>query len=506
MNGDLHLAPAPTPTVSADTVAAVDLGSNSFHLIVGRTLNGQLQVLDRLQETVRLAGGLDARDRLNTDTRRRALGCLERFGQRLRGLARSNVRAVGTQTLRRMRGAAAFLASAERALGYPIEVISGQEEARLIYHGVARQLPDERKRLVIDIGGGSTELILGQAGQIARAESLRMGCVVDSLRYFKRGAIRQKNFERAEAAAQLLLTPLVADLRKLGWQEAIGTSGTIRAVATVLAAEGLGAGDVTAVGLKALRDRVLDDELKPLDLRGLSAERAPVFAGGLAILCACFTVLGLDRLRVADVALREGLLYDLLGRLRDADVREQTITALAQRYHVDLTQAARVAATAQQLHQAMAGDWGLTVDDGRLLVRAARLHEIGLAIAHDRYHKHGAYLLRHSELPGFSLAEQEELAALVRSHRRRFAGDAFADFPRARRRQLRRLAILLRLAALLHRSREDGGLPPVKLSADDRRLKLRFPRGWLKQQPLTQADLASEARYLAKARLTLDYG
>ncbi|HEX9626915.1 MAG TPA: exopolyphosphatase [Acidiferrobacterales bacterium] len=501
----LSLLPALDARRSAETIAAVDLGSNSFHLVVAQADDGKIRVIDRLQEMVRLAAGLDARNRLSGPARQRALDCLARFGERLRGLPGHAVRAVGTNTLRRARDADKFLRRAERALGHPIEIISGQEEARVIYQGVARELPDDgERRLVLDIGGGSTELIIGEGRRALLTESLSLGCVTLSRAHFATGRITPKALSAAETGARLELQPIEAQFRTHGWTAAYGSSGTLRAVASVIETQRWGDHGITPATLKRLRDALLAaGHVDQLALAGLSPERAPVFPGGLAILAAVFEALGIERMRVSGGALREGLLYDLVGRIRHEDVREQTIRDLSARYQVDVRQAERVAATAQRCLAQVAADWQLDEADGRMLAWGARLHEIGLAIAHNKYHRHGAYLVENSNLPGFSWQEQRLLAALIRGHRRRLPRDLFDALPRAQRRSARRLCLLLRLAVLLHRGRGDVELPALRLEADKRSLMLRFPRGWLGRHPLTREDLVREAVYLQAARLEL---
>jgi exopolyphosphatase/guanosine-5'-triphosphate,3'-diphosphate pyrophosphatase len=486
-------------------VAAVDLGSNSFHMIVARVVDGQLHILDRIQEMVRLAAGMDEKNRLSKEAQKKAIDCLERFGQRLRDMPPGAVRAVGTNALRRARNSAKFLARAGRALGHPIEVISGREEARLIYLGVARDVAEDGPRLVVDIGGGSTELIVGEGLKAKAMESLYMGCVSLSEAHFADGAITKTALRGAETAAHLELEPVAAQFRA-GWQSAIGSSGTIRAIAAVVKAAGWSEQGITKESLGKLRRALLEaGHVERLALSGLNTERAPVFPGGVAILTAVFEALGLERMRVADSALREGLLYDLHGRIRQEDVREQTIAALSSRYHVDAAQAARVARTARVCLEQAARSWKLTDDEAAALTWAAQLHEIGLAVAHTQYHKHGAYLARHADLAGFSRTEQVVLAALIRAHRRKFPVEEFELLPKVQGKRAARLALLLRLAVLLHRARTDAALPAFKLAAHKNKLELRFPRGWLEQHPLTQADLAQEAQYLRAARYRLTF-
>lgn len=493
----------------ASTIAAVDLGSNSFHMVVARPVNGHLNVLDRLRESVRLAAGLDVNGELDAAAQQRAIACLERFGQRLRDMPPGSVRAVGTNTLRKAHNSDAFLEAAAAALGHPIEVISGLEEARVIYLGVSHSLPaSPGQRLVMDIGGGSTELIIGEGFEPIYMESLYMGCVSLSQEHFSDGNISAKAMRRAEIAAGQELQAIEQDYRRLGWGSAVGSSGTIRAVGDVLQAMGWSDGGITLSALHRLREAMIAaghvDRL--VNLQGLPAERAPVFPGGVAILIATFAALGIERMQVSDGALREGLLYDLMGRIRHEDVRGRTIAALSDRYHVDKAQARRVHATATYaLHQVMQA-WKLEEECAvSLLEWAAQLHEIGLAVAHNGYHKHGAYLLEFSDMPGFSRQEQKALSALVRSHRRKFAPAVFRVLPEAQRERLMRLSLLLRLAVLLHRSRADIPLTPFHMEADGKSLTVRFPAGWLELHPLTQADLAQEAEMLKEGKFKLAF-
>jgi len=491
---------------SAEVIAAIDLGSNSFHLKVARVVDGQLAVIDRMRETVRLAAGLNDSNELDEEACRRAIGVLEQFGQRLRDVASHNVRAVGTNTLRRARRAKAFRADCEAALGHPIEIISGREEARLIYLGVAHSIAqNEGKNLVVDIGGGSTELIIGQRFEPLSTESLYMGCVGMSREFFPGGSIDARGMRRAVLAARQELEYVEEPYRRMGWDTAIGSSGTIRSVYQIIQNEGWSRKGITAKGLGKLRDAVVSagrsDKLK---LRGLDPKRAPVFVGGLAVLIAVFDGLQVRRMTCADGALREGLLYDLIGRMDYKDVRGATIDDLCRRYRVDQEQARRVAETALFLLERVAKPWNLTDErDAHLLEWAARLHEIGLDIAHSQYHKHGAYVLRNADLPGFSNQEQAEIAALVRVHRRKFATQLFDDLPRSRRTRLLMLTVLLRFAVAMHRGRYDVQLDDVAVEASTDNLLVTFPPGWLAAHPLTEADLAREGAYLKAAGITL---
>jgi exopolyphosphatase/guanosine-5'-triphosphate,3'-diphosphate pyrophosphatase len=489
-------------------VAAVDLGSNSFHLIVAQVHDGSLHVLDRLQEMVRMAGGLDARNNLTPAARARALDALARFGERLRGLPKTSVRAVGTNTLRRMRNAEAFLAAAERTLGHPIDIIAGREEARLIYQGMAHSRPDDgQRRLVVDIGGGSTELIIGESLEPLTMESLHMGCVSLTHNHFPDGALTAKAMRRAETAARLELQPVEAQFRR-GWEVAIGTSGTIRAIRAVLRGERWTDGTITRAALLLLREALIESKhIEHLALAGLNPERAPVFAGGVAILLSVFEALGIERMQVADGALREGLLHDLIGRFTHHDIREQTVNSVSTRFRTDPVQAGRVARTSAHLLAQVKRAWKMDAANARLLGWAARLHEIGLVVAHNQYHKHGAYLVEKADLPGFSRQEQQLIAALIRGHRRKFPLDVFGMLPVAQHQTVHRLCVLLRLAVLLHRARQDIELRGLRLSTDNKRaLRLRFARGWLRRHPLTQADLEQETAWLRAAGWRLKVG
>ena len=488
-----------------DSLAAVDLGSNSFHMVVARVVHGQPHILDRLRERVVLASGLTKEKRLSEDVQAVALECLERFGQRIRDMPRGSVRAVGTNALRQARNAREFLGRARKALGHPIEVISGHEEARLIYLGVAHTLADTGgRRLVVDIGGGSTECIIGERFEPLQVDSLYMGCVTWSRRFFSSGAIDRDRFRRAQIAAMLEFQPILRRYRALGWQECAGSSGTILACAEVLRQNGWAEGGITPKGLRRLRKALVAaghaDELR---LPGLDPDRATSFAGGVAILLAAAESLGVDRMRPSTGALREGLLYDLLGRIGNEDVRVRTIRAFARRYHVDVEHAARVERTALDGFAQVAEAWALDEEARSYLSWAAQLHEIGLDVSYGGYHKHGAYLAANADMPGFSREDQEILAALIRFHRRKLGAAPFPDVPKGAARTVTRLGMLLRLAVVLHRSRTQQPLPPLRLQASEPGLAIAFPKGWLERHALTRTDLEEEAAFLREAGLAL---
>ncbi|TAN49609.1 MAG: exopolyphosphatase [Methylococcaceae bacterium] len=493
---------------SPEVVASVDLGSNSFHMLIAQWRDGQLHTQDRLRDMVRLGAGLSKTGELAEEVQARALVSLERFGQRVKNLPSGSVRAVGTKTLRTATNIAAFLVQAEQALGHPIEIISGIEEARLIYLGVARSLAfDDKRRLVIDIGGGSTEYIIGESMTPSYKESLDMGCVSMTRRFFADGKITAKSFRRAVIAAQQELEPFARQLHSGCWQEAIGASGTLRAVQKIVLAQGWSNHGITPISLEKLGEAVIAcGHIDKLRLPELNPQRAPVFPGGLAILCATFTTLGMTRMTVSDGALREGLIYDLLGRFRHEDVRAHSVELLAKRFHADEAHAGRIIDTLRQFLAQIRLDPMLDAEEVLQWVTwAAQLHEIGLDIAHNQYHKHGAYVVENADLPGFSQQDQKLLAALVLAHRRKLPGKLFKELAAPWNRHAPTLAWLLRLAVLLHRGRHSDPLPPLRLALGENHLSLSFPDHWLAQHPLTEADLSQEAAYLAEAGVDLKY-
>ncbi|HEY2591957.1 MAG TPA: exopolyphosphatase [Steroidobacteraceae bacterium] len=482
-----------------DILAAVDLGSNSFHMVVARYSHGQLVIIDRLREMVRLASGVEENGRLDKDVAARSLACLERFGQRLRAMHANSVRVVGTNALRLARRKQAFLERAREALGHPIEIISGREEARLIYSGVAHTMPSEPgRRLVLDIGGGSTELIIGEGLSPLELESLQMGCVSSSERYFRDGKVSAKRIARARLAARLELEPVQAAFRSRGWEQTAGSSGTIRAIGDALREMDPQATAITPAGIERLLARLAEaGSVRELKLSSITEERRPVFPGGIAILAEILEGLDIRELRVADGAMRDGLLYDMVGRFTDEDARERTVRAMQRRYHVDLAQAERIEATVLEFLRRTRAAWRLEAPLADLALKwAARLHEIGLDVSHSGYHRHGAYLLENADMPGFPREEQQLLARLVGGHRRKLTLEGLDELIPPWDRQAVHLILLLRLAVLLHRGRSPAAFPPIELAAKPRSLELAFPARWLKDHPLTSADLQQEIDYL----------
>lgn len=474
-------------------LGALDLGSNSFHLLVAQETNGRIQVLDKHKEMVRLAAGLDENSQLSKQACERALNCLGRFAQRLRPLEIENVRVVGTNTLRKAQSKN-FLQQAEAILGHKIDIISGHEEARLIYLGVCHDLgTTQQRRLIVDIGGGSTELVVGQKLTPELLESLYMGCVSMTQKCFANGKITNSNFAHAIEQSLIKLQPIAKQYIQKGWQVAIGTSGTINTVADVIARQ-FDSTTITAELLDELRHRLCKfSSMEAISLDGLSEERKPVFAGGVAILSGVFQALGISEMSTSQSALREGLIFDLIGRQHHDDARDHTVEHLMNRFSVDHSQAREVRETAIGLLAQVALNWNLAYPRTKhLLAWAADLLEIGMDIAHSGYHKHGAYLIDNMDLPGFSDEDRTQISTLVRAHRRKISRDGFNDDDL----YLPRLACLLRIAALLHRNRSHESLPHINAAADNEKLELLIPKKWLKDHPLTALDLDNEKAYL----------
>jgi len=476
-----------------ETLAAVDLGSNSFHLLVGRIVDGQIYPLDTLREQTQLAAGLTADKRLDRASQARALEVLAQFRERLRGLPRDAVRAVGTNALRIAKNSAAFLREARETLGFPIEVIAGREEARLIYLGVAHALPPaENKRLVVDIGGGSTELIVGQGLKPKLLESLYIGCVSSSLRHFPEGRIDKKSLKAAMLEARQELAVVARRYRRSSWQEAVGSSGTARSIEGILVENKYAENGITRDGLDRMWDLLIDaGRADPDRIPGLKSARAPVLPGGFAIMYAIFEELDIAQMTVSEAALRHGVLYDLLGRVMHHDMREATATQFMRRYQVDAAQAARVSELAIRIYDQLAGkNAGEDDPDRKLLDWAARLAEVGLSIAHAQYHKHSAYVLSNADMPGFSRVEQQRLARIVLAHRGKLEkvrtdGIENGDW---------NLVFALRLASTLLRRRTRVRLPALRAIAGDARYSLELPKSWLARNALTAAALESETR------------
>jgi len=471
-------------------LAAVDLGSNSFRLQMGRANGRHIQLQGYWKETVRLAAGVGADQRISRKAMDAACECLARMNERLRGLAPEQVRAVGTQTLRDAPNSDEFLLEAQHALGYPIDVISGREEARLTFEGCMHSVPPSKEpRLVVDIGGASTELIVGTGFEAAAAESFKVGCVNTTLRFFRDGELDRGSFRKAQVAAAAEIEESVSVFSRAHWHEAFGASGTVGAAAELIRQVGWGDGSViTAAMLLNLRQLLIEyGEVRRLKLPGIKPERAQVLAGGIAVLAAVFDTLGVTELVPARGGLRLGLLYDLLGRRERHDLRDATVARLQKRFDVDRAQAQQVARIARELHDALyptAGD-----EDVKRLAWAAALHEVGFAISHNDHHKHGAYLVGNADMAGFSTSDQQRIATLILAQRGnlRKVAEALADPARAAK------ILALRLAGILCHARRPVRLPGWMLRAVRGGFELRLDEEWLARHPLTQFLLDEEA-------------
>ncbi|GDY26259.1 MULTISPECIES: Ppx/GppA phosphatase family protein [unclassified Agarivorans] len=483
-------------------LAALDLGSNSFHLIIADWEDGELKVRDKVKEMVRLGWGLQDDGSLDAAAWNRAQACLERFGERLREFKPGSVRVVGTKTLRSIIDADVFLQAAEQRLGHPVEVISGEEEARLIYLGVAHyKAPTNGPRMVIDIGGGSTEVTLGEGMDLKLKESLDMGCVSITKRFFKSGRVTKNRLLKASVYCSQQLLPVADDFLEHGWNECLGASGTIKAVAKVCVDNNFCENEIQLSGLDAIVEHYLEAGECNLPLKGLSEERQPVFLGGVLVLQALFQALGITSMHAAESALREGLLYELKGRLEHSDIRPSSVQRLAERYHVDSQFSGRVDTTCQLLLNQVAETWSLDeVETNKLLTWASQLFLVGLDVAHSDYHKHGAYIVEHVDLAGFSRLEQQQLAALVLAHRRRFP---VKQFP-LQNTDLLKACLILRLSVIFNRGKRRQTLPELQFRAAGQQMSLLLDQQWLQNNPLTRADLENEQQYLSQIDYKLD--
>jgi exopolyphosphatase/guanosine-5'-triphosphate,3'-diphosphate pyrophosphatase len=485
-----------TDTNSQEIIASVDLGSNSFHMLVARVDDtGNLHPIDKLKEMVRLRGGLDNNNNLSKEAEERALDCLSRFGERIRHLPADRVRIAGTNTLRTMKDAQSFQRKAKKRLGHSIEIIGGREEARLVYLGVAHTLSDDHgKRMVVDIGGGSTEFIIGDEFKPKHLESLNMGSVSVTQRYFPDGSLKKKLWKKANTALRLEIMPIQKQFDQSQWEISTGSSGTIKATRKIILELGLEKFGITLYALHTIRDIMIKaGHFNNLELPGLKSDRAPVYAGGLAVLIAIFESLHIKQMTVSDGALREGLLYDLIGRIHHEDVRDKTSKSLAKRFNIDPLQAEQVKTTALHLFDQVRKKWDLPKTSRAILAWAADLHELGMSIEHNKYHQHGAYILEFAYTPGFSRRDKLWLALLTATHRRKIEPNLFHRLPDKHVSTVQRLCILLRLSVLLHRSRKNESvLPRVKVKENE--LKLHCTS--LSARPMLMADLQREKKWI----------
>ena len=478
-------------------LAAIDMGSNSFHLMVSRIVDGRLQVVDRLKERVRLADGMDENKVLSEESMKRGLDCLALFAERMQSIHPDHIRVTGTYTLRVAKNSQTFIDRARALLGHPIEIISGLEEARLIYQGVSHTQHTQGRILVIDIGGGSTELIIGEKYQPMALTSRKMGCVTFTKEFFGSGKASEKHFNAAILEALHQLEPILTQFTTLNWNQCLGSSGTIKTVKELLLAQG-GDGSITLEGLESLKNQIIQQKyFADLNLPGLTDDRRPVIASGVAILLALFQGLGIETMEYSDGALREGILYEFVSRQEHQDIREKTAKGLADMYHIDLLQAERVRQTALRIFDCIAESWNLPAEQMRpLLSWAATLHEIGLVINFSAIQKHSAYILQNSDLPGFNQEEQQALTALVRFHRKTFKAYEFSSIPNYDDEALWKTIRILRLAVALNHRRLDNILPTFDISIVDENTLLSLPESWADNNKLLMQNLEREQKYL----------
>ncbi|MEP0072325.1 MAG: Ppx/GppA phosphatase family protein [Marinomonas sp.] len=490
-----------------EKIAAIDLGSNSFHMVTAQVTHGQLRITGEFGEKVQLAAGL-VNSHLDDEAQQRGLDCLAQFAQVIADMPAGSVRVVGTNALRVAKNRYDFIGKAMDIMSHPVEIIAGREEARLIYVGVSRTMDHgDAKRLVVDIGGGSTEFIIGQQLEPILTESLHMGCVSFKKRFFDDGVISKANFQKAVTAARLELLSIQDDYLDESWDVAIGSSGTAKAAFNIIKENNWGKKGITPKALKQIQKALFTaGHADNIDLVGLKPERKNTFAAGIAILTAVFECFSIKQMDFSNGALREGVLYDIMGRYAETDIRERTVNYMLNQYHIDTEQAKLVTHTALSALAQVKDDWNLnSISSEDLLRWAGLLHEVGAGISHSRYHKHGAYIIKESDMPGFSQQEQQALANLILRHRRKFTQSLDYRFTKSDQQDLDGLSILLRLSILLHDDRKEGDMPIFTLKADGKSLHAEFLPEWLDGRPLTLANLQREAEALAVAGYTLTF-
>ncbi|WP_410684885.1 guanosine-5'-triphosphate,3'-diphosphate diphosphatase [Citrobacter europaeus] len=469
---------------STSLYAAIDLGSNSFHMLVVREVAGSIQTLTRIKRKVRLAAGLNSDNVLSVEAMERGWQCLRLFAERLQDIPQPQIRVVATATLRIAVNADEFIAKAQEILGCPVQVISGEEEARLIYQGVAHTTGGADQRLVVDIGGASTELVTGSGAQTTSLFSLSMGCVTWLERYFTDRNLAQENFDEAEKAAREVLRPVADKLRFHGWKVCVGASGTVQALQEIMMAQGMDE-RITLAKLQQLKQRAIHcGRLEELEIEGLTLERALVFPSGLAILIAIFTELNIQCMTLAGGALREGLVYGMLHLPVDQDIRSRTLRNIQRRFMVDTDQANRVTQLAVHLLEQVKDEWHLEAISRELLQSACQLHEIGLSVEYKQAPLHAAWLVRNLDLPGFTPAQKKLLATLLLNQTNPVDLSSLHQQNAVPPRIAEHLCRLLRLAIIFAARRRDDLVPHITLQAQDEDLMLTLPEGWLEHHPL----------------------
>ncbi|MEO3992388.1 guanosine-5'-triphosphate,3'-diphosphate diphosphatase [Pseudocitrobacter cyperus] len=475
--------------------AAIDLGSNSFHMLVVREVAGSIQTLTRIKRKVRLAAGLSSDNILSAEAMERGWQCLRLFAERLQDIPQPQIRVVATATLRLAVNAQTFLDKAQEILGCPVQVIRGEEEARLIYQGVAHTTGGDDRRLVVDIGGASTELVTGKGAQTTSLFSLSMGCVTWLERFFTDRNLAQENFDEAEKAAREVLRPVADELRTHGWKVCVGASGTVQALQEIMMAQGMDE-RITLAKLKQLKQRAIQcGRLEELEIEGLTLERALVFPSGLAILIAIFTEMNIQCMTLAGGALREGLVYGMLHLAVDEDIRSRTLRNIQRRFIVDTEQAARVSQLASHFADEVNTQWDIEPLSRELLLSACHLHEIGLSVDFKQAPQHAAYLVRNLDLPGFTPAQKKLLATLLLNQTNAVDLSSLHQQNAVPPRVAEHLCRLLRLAIIFANRRRDDLLPEITLTANEETITLTLPTGWLEKHPLGKEIVDQECQW-----------
>ncbi|MDB2374216.1 guanosine-5'-triphosphate,3'-diphosphate diphosphatase [Psychrosphaera haliotis] len=478
--------------------AVVDLGSNSFHMMIAQVVAGSVQIIGRVKRKVRLASGLNENMFLSDEAMQRGWECLNLFAERLQDIPRENIKISGTATLRLAKNVDTFLEKAEQILGFPIQIISGEVEAQTIYKGAAYTSSSNKKKLVIDIGGASTELIAGEGHLPQVFTSINVGCVTYLDRYFKNGVLSEANFNSAIEAAELEINKVKSKYSAFDWQEEVGASGTVQAIQEILMAQGFDE-IITLERLNSIMQQSISfGFLDKLAIKGLVQERRLVFPSGLAILIAIFKQLNLTGMTLAGGALREGQLYSMLPELTKLNVRERTIKSVMTRYHIDTRHAQRVSELSLELAEQLAPSWDLNQFEAiDILKSAALVHEVGLQVSYKDQQIHASYLLANSNLPGFTTAQKNLLTAIVRNHRDDIDHSMLSAQTTTSVLLAIRLVRILRLSVILSLRRTDEVLPNIEVSIVGEELSIHLPNGWLEANPLSAAELHQEASYQA---------
>lgn len=487
-------------------IAAIDLGTNSFHMVIAKHHNKALSIIDRDKEKIQLGRGLTKDNRLTEAAISKALNCLSRFNERLKAHQVTRVKVVGTNTLRVAKNRMEFLAQARQIFNYPIDIIAGKEEARLIYTGVRKSGAAKDRTLVIDIGGGSTEIVIGHKRDIKALDSMHMGCVTFQTRYFKGDEISAENFDKAETAAALELLPIIEQYKSHHWDQAVGCSGTIQSILSIVVSQNSLVSKISLNDLLALKEYLVKTKhVNNIELEGLIDDRKGILPAGLAILIALLKGLGIKELGVSDSALREGLLYEMIDAKTNSSIRETTINRMLKLCHVDIKHAKRVEVTALDCLKQVEEAWDLKDEEHKqLLTLASLVHEIGLVISFNQVHKHSAYILNNADLHGFTQHQKMLLAAVVRGFRRKFPALHFESIPLENRLACKRLCRLLRLAVIINHQRSEHKITGFQLQADHHGLALTLPKSVTEDYPLLLADLAVEERYMDMAGYELN--